>query len=83
MPRKAVEGWQTCYDGFVANLNATPPIARRVPADVLDMMTPLEFDQARAHIDTVYRDVLARAQEEAQSVCTRQFAWEQATQRFV
>jgi hypothetical protein len=80
--RKAIEGWQTCYNGFVANLNATAPIARRVPADVLDMMTPLEVDQARAHIDTVYREVLARAEDDAQSVRTQQFAWEQATQRF-
>jgi TPR repeat protein len=81
--RQSIEGWQTCYNGFVANFNATAPIARRIPADVLDMMTPQEIEGARTHVEAVYRDTLAQAQRDAKAVRTQQAAWETATERFV
>jgi hypothetical protein len=81
--RKSIEGWQACYNGFVANFNATAPVAKRIPADVLDMMTPQEIEGARIHIEAVYRDTLAQAQREANAVRTQQAQWEAATERFV
>jgi TPR repeat protein len=81
--RKNIELWQTCYGGFVANFNATAPLGKRIPADVLDMMTPQELELARVHVESVYGKVLARAQAEADTVRSQQMAWEGATERFV
>jgi len=80
--RQAIEDWRTCYGGFVANFNASAPVAKRLPGDVLDMMTPQEAERARVHLESVYARVLARAQAEADSVQARQLAWEGATERF-
>ncbi|THC44618.1 hypothetical protein C2862_09110 [Massilia sp. Mn16-1_5] len=81
--RASIEAWQTCYNGFVANFNATAPLAKRIPADVLDMMTPKETERARKHIESVYRTVLTEAQCDVVAVRTAQAAWETATERFV
>jgi len=81
--RTAIEGWRICYNGFVANLNATAPIAKRIPADVLDMMTPREIESARTHIESVYRTVLTRSERDADTVKRQQLAWESATGRYV
>ncbi|MBD8530282.1 MULTISPECIES: tetratricopeptide repeat protein [unclassified Massilia] len=80
--RTAIAGWRACYNGFVANLNATAPVAKRIPADVLDMMTPREIDSARTHIESVYRTVLTSSEREADQVKQQQLAWESATSRF-
>jgi TPR repeat protein len=80
--RKTIEAWQTCYNGFVANFNATAPIGKRIPAEVLDMMTPQEIDSARIHVEAVYRKTLAEAQRDADAVRTQQAGWETATERF-
>lgn len=81
--RQSIEAWQTCYSGFVANFNATAPLAKRIPADVLDMMTPQEVELARTHVESVYGKVLAKAQADADAVRSQQAAWEGATERFV
>lgn len=81
--RASIEAWEICYNGFVANFNATAPLAKRIPADVLDMMTPRETDRAQHHIESVYRTVLSEAQRDVDAVRTAQAAWETATERFV
>jgi hypothetical protein len=81
--RTAIQAWRDCYNGFVANLNATAPVAKRIPADVLDMMTPREIEHARTHIESVYRTVLATGERDAQQVQVQQLAWESATSRYV
>jgi TPR repeat protein len=81
--RQSIAAWQTCYSGFVANFNATAPLAKRIPADVLDMMTPQEVELARKHVESVYGTVLAKAQADADAVRSQQAAWEAGTERFV
>lgn len=81
--RDGIEAWRICHNGFVANLNATAPIGKRIPAEVLDMMTLDEVDRAKAHVEAVYGKVLAQVDAEVESVRTRQAAWETATERFV
>lgn len=81
--RDAIEAWRSCHNGFVANVNATAPIGKRIPADVLDMMTLDETDRAKAHVESVYRKVLSQVDVEVAGVQTRQAAWEEATARFV
>jgi hypothetical protein len=80
--RTAIESWRDCYNGFVANLNATAPVAKRIPADVLDMMTPREVASARTHIESVYRTVLTQGERDAHAVKRQQLAWESATSRY-
>jgi hypothetical protein len=81
--RAAVETWQACYNGFVSNFNAAMPAGKVIPQDVLDMMSPSEFDRVRAHIEPAYRTILLEAQTRADATLAQRDAWEKATQAFV
>lgn len=74
-----VAAWRVCYDGFAANLNAGLPPGKQIPAEVAEVMSEPEVQQAKAHIDKVYGAVMDKAQVAAQAVIARQAAWETAT----
>jgi hypothetical protein len=80
--RQGIEDWRSCYGGFAANFNASAPIGKRIPAEVLDMMSPQEAERAHLHLESVHGKVLARVQADADSLQARQLAWEGATERF-
>lgn len=80
--RQGIENWRSCYDGFAANFNASAPIGQRIPADVLDMMTPQEAERARAHLESVHGKMLTRVQADADESQAKQIAWEKATENF-
>ena len=79
----AYNAWTTCYNGMIANLSDAMPPGKRIPADVLDLMTEAEFDKARAHLDRVYAKVADSAQAGAAEVVAQHGAWEKATVAFV
>ena len=81
--RAAVDTWQACYNGFVSNFNAAMPAGKVIPQDVLDMMSPSEFDRVRGHIEPAYRKILLEAQTRADATLAQRDAWEKATQAFV
>jgi TPR repeat protein len=80
---KAYNAWTACYNAMIANLAESMPAGKRIPADVLDLMTEAEFDQARAHLDRVYGSVADRAQAEAADTLAQHGAWEKATVAYV
>lgn len=75
----AVVEWRRCYNEFAANLNASLPPGKRIPAEVVVVMSEPETQQARAHVEKVYGTVLGKAQADAAAVTARHAAWLSAT----
>lgn len=80
---KAVAAWEACYNGFADNLNDAMPPGKRIPAEVRARMTPAELEHARAHLDQVYGELGARAQESAVGVLAKRDAWRAETDKYV
>lgn len=80
---KAYNAWTSCYNGMVANLSDSMPAGKRIPAEILDLMTEAEFDKARAHLDRVYAGVADTVQGGASEIVAQHGAWEKATVAFV
>ena len=78
-----IEAWHACYNGFVENLNNALPPGKRIPADVVDMMTPAEGAQAQRHLDSVYGSLASKARADAADVDAREAAWRKATEAYV
>jgi len=79
----SIKDWRDCYNGFVENVNAALPPGKMIPAEVLDMMTPAEAQQAQRHLDQVYNKVIADARRDAQALTAREEAWLKETERYV
>lgn len=77
---KAYSAWQACYDGFAANLHSVMPPVKRIPADVLRLMTPREGEQAITHLNMVFDGIIAQANQTALAVSSRYVKWETTTQ---
>lgn len=79
----ALAKWEACYNGFAANLNDAMPPGKRIPADVVKLMTPREIEAASRHLDEVYGDVIGKAQASAAQLIAERDAWHGATEKFV
>jgi TPR repeat protein len=79
----SMDQWRNCYNNFVANLNDAMPPGKRIPAEVLDMMTPAEATQAQRHLDQVYAKLAADAARDAETFAREESAWRTATDNFV
>lgn len=79
----AYNAWAACYNGFVANLGDAMPPGKRVPGDIVELMSDAEIEQARAHLDRVYASVAGREQAHASALVAQHGAWEKATVAFV
>jgi hypothetical protein len=77
---KGYGAWQACYDGFAANLHSLMPPVKRIPADVLRLMTPREGEQAVTHLNMVFDGIIAQANQTALAVSSRYVLWETRTQ---
>ncbi|MFC5548273.1 sel1 repeat family protein [Massilia aerilata] len=75
--------WETCYNDFVASVNQVPPGVKRIPADVVKLMSPKEVEQAGAHVDDATVNVISRRQAEALAFTGDRDAWFTSTQQFV
>jgi TPR repeat protein len=79
----AMESWRTCYNGFVDNLADAMPPGKRIPAEVADLLTDAEMEQAKAHLDQVYKRVLDDARAGAARTMADHASWEKSTAAFV
>jgi TPR repeat protein len=75
--------WQACYNGFVDNFSASMPVGKVISQEVLDMMSPAEFERVRAHIEPLYRKIMTDGQAQAAAVLAQRDAWEKSTRAFV
>jgi hypothetical protein len=78
-----INAYSECYNGFVENLKSSYPAGKRIPAEVLDMMTPAEAEEAQRHLNQVYAKVAADAKRDAMAFADREAAWRTATEKFV
>lgn len=79
----AYNAWAACYNGFIANLGDAMPAGKRLPADIVELMSDAEIEQARAHMDRVYAAVADKEQAGAGELVAQHGAWEKATVAFV
>lgn len=79
----AINAWNDCYRGFIGNIADASPAGKRIPAEVLELMTEAEVQQAVVHLDKVYAAALAEAKGKALPFLARRDAWRQATIGYV
>jgi TPR repeat protein len=78
-----INAWIECHNGFVRNVvDATPP-GKRIPADLVPLMSEAELAQSKALLAKVYASVLASAKTQADAVTMQRDAWTKATADFV
>jgi hypothetical protein len=80
---QAIGQWETCYNDFVAAINAAGPAIQRIPADVVRLMTPAEVAQAAGRIDTVTAGLIQQRQIEAQAFAARRDTWLASTEKVI
>jgi hypothetical protein len=78
-----IEAFSACYNGFVDNLAAALPAGKRIPAEVVNMMTPAEAAQAQRHLDTVYARLAADRKRSAEDFAWQAEVWRSATEQYV
>jgi hypothetical protein len=75
--------WQTCYNGFVANLNASTPMTKLIPPDIAKLFNQRELDASSAHLEDVQQRISADASIGAKLELADFAAWRSATETWV
>lgn len=79
----SVEAWQACYNGFVANMNASAELLSHIPADIAKLLNQQELDTAKAHYQEVHARIAADASIGAKLLLADFAAWRGATEAWV
>ncbi|WP_342114113.1 sel1 repeat family protein [Pseudoduganella sp. OTU4001] len=80
---KAHAEWQKCYDAYVQALSEELPAGKRIPSDIAGLMNQIEYDQAIARLDQLYRAQAKAAGETAAQLTAAYQAWRKATEDYV
>jgi hypothetical protein len=75
----AANAWLDCYQGVIEEVAASMPPGRRIPEDLVEVMSDEEVAAACVHLDQVHTRVLSGARAEANSMEARRLAWRAAT----
>jgi TPR repeat protein len=78
-----IENWQNCYNGFVANLNNSSPLAKRIPADISALMKEDELEKAKVYLAEVQTRLIEDARISSKLVLADVDAWRSATNAYV
>lgn len=78
-----VNTWQTCYNGFVENINAASPLFKKIPKEVFDLMTKDEVEKATAHLEGVQTRIIESARVSAKLLLADYAVWRDATDAYV
>ena len=78
-----IQAYSACYNGFVDHLAAAFPAGKAIPAEVIDMMTPAEAQQAQQHLDQVYGRLASDAKRDATAFADREMNWRRTTEAYV
>ena len=78
-----VQAWQTCYNGFVENINAASPLTKRIPKDVADLMTKDEMAKATEHLGAVQTRIVEQARVASRLLLADYAVWRDATDAYV
>jgi hypothetical protein len=78
-----MKNWQDCHNRFVTYLNASLPLAKKIPEDIVKLLTKDEMDKATAHLKEV-GDRLSEDTEIGGKMVVADFtAWRNATEAYV
>ena len=78
-----VQAWQTCYNGFVENINASSPLTKLIPKDVFDLMTKDEMAKATIYLEGVRSKVAGEAGVASKLLLADYAVWRDATDAYV
>lgn len=78
-----LEAWQTCFNGFVENLNAAKPLTKLIPKDVANLLTKEEMATATAHLEGVYSRLAEEARVSSKLIMADLSVWRNATDAYV
>jgi len=78
-----VTAWQTCYNAFVENINAAAPLTKRIPKDIVDLMTKDEMTVATKHLEEVYKRIVEDARVESKLFLADFNVWRDATDAYI
>jgi hypothetical protein len=79
----AMTAWQECHNAFVANLNASAPLTKRIPDDISKLLNKQELEAATLHLGEVHTRIGADASIGAKLVLADFDAWRAATEKYV
>lgn len=71
--------WRDCHNGFIDNLAAVLPVGKQIPPDIEELMTDQQMDQARKHLEAVYKQVGTPRTSAAAAIAARFDAWNART----
>jgi TPR repeat protein len=80
---QGVKDWQSCYNGFVANLNASLPPGKAIPPAIADLMNGPEYEMAKARMDKAYAAVAAQAKATSDQILAENATWHDKTADYV
>jgi TPR repeat protein len=78
----AVNAWKACYNGFVKNLRDAMPVGTRVPAEIADLMTDQEMEQAKARLNDIYTRVATNERASADKTLAAYDSWRKETEDY-
>jgi TPR repeat protein len=78
-----INAWMDCYNAFVRNLNASDPLVKRIPKEIVDLLTKDELEQATAHLAEVYERTAEDAKITSKLVMADYGVWRDATDKYV
>jgi TPR repeat protein len=76
------QAWAACYNGFVSDLDGPLAPSRRIPADLVALMSESEHQQALAHVSEVTQAAVGKVGANAQMIMASYDKWEKATKAF-
>jgi TPR repeat protein len=78
-----INAYSACYNSFVDNLRAALPAGKRIPAEVINMMTPAEAERAQRHLGQVYAKLAVDGRRNAMAFTEQEAFWRKETEKFV
>jgi hypothetical protein len=78
----AFQAWSACYNGFVTDLEGPLAPKNRIPADLAELMTQAEQQQAAARVASATDAVIAKVGADAGTTMARYDSWEKATSAY-
>jgi hypothetical protein len=76
------QAWAACYNGFVSDLDGPLAPSRRIPADLVALMSESEHQQAVGHVSEATQAAVGKVGANAQAIMASYDKWEKATKAF-
>jgi len=79
----SIANWQKCYNDYVTNLNAAMPLTKRIPADIVKLMSQAETTRATERLALVQENLTEEARVSSKLFLADVAAWRSATEAYV